>query len=84
MTPELKILVLAALLQVLQYAAFSVTANMQVGPKKAASPRDTPVTLTGNAGGLEVRVDGGLIAPLGEPNIVIRNVTLAPEALLSR
>ena len=53
MTPELKILVLAALLQVLQYAAFSVTANMQVGPKKAASPRDTPVTLTGTAGRLQ-------------------------------
>ena len=48
-------------------------------------PNREDVTLdTGNAGGLEVRVDGGLIAPLGEPNIVIRNVTLAPEALLSR
>ena len=42
MTPELKILVLAALLQVLQYAAFSVTANMQVGPKKAAALRRRP------------------------------------------
>ncbi|MDA1072257.1 MAG: DUF4115 domain-containing protein, partial [Proteobacteria bacterium] len=48
-------------------------------------PNREDVTLdTGNAGGLEVRVDGGLIAPLGEPGIVIRNVTLAPEALLSR
>lgn len=48
-------------------------------------PNRPDVTLdTGNAGGLEVRVDGDLIAPLGEPGIVIRNVSLAPDALLSR
>ncbi len=48
-------------------------------------PNRPDVTLdTGNAGGLEVRVDGDLIAPLGEPGIVVRNVSLAPDALLSR
>jgi cytoskeleton protein RodZ len=48
-------------------------------------PNRDDVTLdTGNAGGLELRVDGALIAPLGAPGIVIRNVSLAPGELLSR
>lgn len=48
-------------------------------------PNRDDVTLdTGNAGGLEVRVDGNLIASLGAPGIVIRNVSLAPDQLLSR
>ena len=53
MTPELTALTLAALLQVLQFTAYSVTAQMQVGTKKALSPRDTPVQLTGKAGRLQ-------------------------------
>jgi len=53
MTPELTALTLAALLQVLQFAAYSVSAQMQVGPKKALGPRDTPVQLTGTAGRLQ-------------------------------
>ncbi|MEL7216308.1 MAG: MAPEG family protein [Pseudomonadota bacterium] len=40
MTPELTILALAALLQVAQFALMSVRANLEVGPGKAASPRD--------------------------------------------
>lgn len=50
MTPELTILTLAALWQVVHFAIFSVTAQMQVGSKYAASPRDTPRSLTGTAG----------------------------------
>ena len=50
MTPELTALVLAALLQIAQFALFSVLAQRQVGPKYAASPRDTPRQLTGYAG----------------------------------
>jgi uncharacterized MAPEG superfamily protein len=50
MTHELYVLILAALLQVVQFAIFSVTANLQVGVKKAMSPRDEPVHLTGIAG----------------------------------
>lgn len=50
MTPELTVLTLAALLQVGQFIAFSVSANLQVGPVKAASPRDEPIHLTGAAG----------------------------------
>lgn len=50
MTHELNVLILAALLQVVQFAIFSVTANLQVGPKKALSPRDEPIELKGIAG----------------------------------
>lgn len=50
MTPELTVLALAGLLQVVQFVLYSVTANLQVGPKKAMSPRDEPIHLTGIAG----------------------------------
>ncbi|WP_068303528.1 MAPEG family protein [Pararhodobacter sp. CCB-MM2] len=50
MTPELTALTLAVLLQGLQFALFSVTAQMEVGSKYAASPRDEPRALTGLAG----------------------------------
>ena len=53
MTPELTALTLAALLQVLQFAAYSIAARLQVGPKKALGPRDEPVQLTGKAGRLQ-------------------------------
>ncbi|KAA8616396.1 MAPEG family protein [Salipiger aestuarii] len=50
MTPELIALILAALLQILQIALFSVLAQKQVGRTYAASPRDEPRQLTGMAG----------------------------------
>lgn len=53
MTPELTVLTLAALLQVLQFGAYSVAANRQVGPKKAMGPRDRKVELTGVPGRLQ-------------------------------
>lgn len=53
MTPELTALTLAALLQVLQFAAYSVTANLQVGTKTALGPRDKQIHLTGTAGRLQ-------------------------------
>ncbi len=40
MTPELTALALAGLLQAAQFAALSVLANLELGPKKTASPRD--------------------------------------------
>jgi len=40
MTPELTVLALAGLLQVLQYVAMSVPANLELGPAKTLSPRD--------------------------------------------
>ena len=53
MTPELTILTLAALLQVLQLCLYSVTANLQVGTKTAMGPRDAKIELTGTAGRLQ-------------------------------
>lgn len=50
MTHELQVLILAALLHVLYFAIFSVTANMQIGPKTALGPRDEPIHLKGIAG----------------------------------
>lgn len=50
MTPELTALALAALLQVLQFCAFSVAGTLQVGTKKGYGPRDMPIILTGKPG----------------------------------
>jgi len=40
MTPELTALALAGLLQVVQFALMSVTANLDLGPRKTLSARD--------------------------------------------
>ncbi|MCC6006374.1 MAG: MAPEG family protein [Rhodobacteraceae bacterium] len=53
MTPELLVLTLAALLQVVQFVLYSASANRQVGPRYAAGPRDEPRQLTGTAGRLQ-------------------------------
>lgn len=53
MTPELTALTLAALLQVLQFCAYSFTSIKQVGVNKAAGPRDKNIELTGTAGRLQ-------------------------------
>ncbi len=53
MTHELTILTLAALLQVVQFALYSVAAQRQVGSKAAMGPRDRMVELTGTAGRLQ-------------------------------
>lgn len=53
MTPELMALTLAALLQVLQFCAYSIASITQVGVYKAAGPRDKAIVLTGVAGRLQ-------------------------------
>ena len=53
MTPELTVLTLAALLQIGQFCAYSLTAIQQVGVKAAAGPRDEHIVLTGTAGRLQ-------------------------------
>ncbi|WP_422071843.1 MAPEG family protein [Tranquillimonas rosea] len=40
MTPELLVLTLAGLLQVVQFGLMSVPANLELGPGKTMSPRD--------------------------------------------
>ena len=42
MTPELTVLALAGLLQVLQYITFAVRANLELGTGYTSSPRDRP------------------------------------------
>ena len=42
MTPELTVLALAGLLQVLQYLVFAVRANLELGTGYTSSPRDRP------------------------------------------
>lgn len=42
MTPELTVLALAGLLQVVQYVAFAVPANIELGTGYTSSPRDRP------------------------------------------
>ena len=53
MTAELTVLALAGLLQALQFVAYSVAANLQVGPKTAMGPRDKHIALNGTAGRLQ-------------------------------
>lgn len=57
MTHELTALTLAALLQVVQFIAMAVPANMQLGPDKTAGPRDEPLQLHGVAGRLKRAMD---------------------------
>jgi len=52
MTPELLVLTLALLLQVVQYVLLSVTANLQLGTRYTTSPRDEHKPLTGIPGRL--------------------------------
>jgi uncharacterized MAPEG superfamily protein len=53
MTPELTVLVLAALLQCVQMAIYAVAGNAQTGTEAALSPRDAKIELTGMAGRLQ-------------------------------
>ena len=42
MTPELTVLALCGLLQVVQYALFAIPANLELGTGYTSSPRDRP------------------------------------------
>ncbi len=42
MTPELTALSLAGLLQIVQYGLFAIPANLELGTRYTASPRDLP------------------------------------------
>jgi len=79
MTPELTALTLAALLQCAQFLAYSVAANLQVGPKYAMGPRDTPRQLTGLAGRLQ-RALGNHFEGLILFTIAVAVVTLSAQA----
>jgi uncharacterized MAPEG superfamily protein len=53
LTTELTVLAYAALLQLVQFTLFSIAANLQIGPKRAMSPRDDKIELTGKPGRLQ-------------------------------
>lgn len=43
MTTEIYVLILAGLLQVVQYGLFAIPANLELGVARTLSPRDTPI-----------------------------------------
>jgi len=51
-TPELKVLALAGLLQVVQFGLMAIPANIQLGPRVTGGSRDEQPQLTGMAGRL--------------------------------
>lgn len=57
MTPELTVLALAGLLQVVQFFLMAIPVNLQLGPEKTTGPRDTPLEVTGVAGRLKRALD---------------------------
>jgi cytoskeleton protein RodZ len=60
-----------------------VTKVMRVGDTVTVPDRPGLTLLTGNAGGLEVRV-GGVAAPaIGQPGEIVRDVRLDADSLLA-
>ncbi len=60
-----------------------LTRVLRVGDSYRVPNQADLTLLTGNAGGLEILVDGTAMAPLGPVGAVRRNVPLDPEQLLS-
>jgi cytoskeleton protein RodZ len=58
--------------------------TLQPGDAFLVPDRPDLVLWTGNAGGIEVIVDGAPLPPLGPDARVVRNVSLQPQALLDR
>jgi cytoskeleton protein RodZ len=60
-----------------------LTRILRAGDTYRAPDRDDLVLMTGNAGALEITVDGTLVSSLGPIGTVRRNVSLAPDRLLA-
>lgn len=58
-----------------------MTRVMGAGETYAVLPQDGQRLTTGNAGGLQVEVDGQPVASLGGPGQVVRNIQLDPQKL---
>jgi cytoskeleton protein RodZ len=58
--------------------------TLQPGDRFIVPARPDLVLWTGNAGGVEVLVDGALLPALGPEAVVVRDVSLQPRALLRR
>lgn len=61
-----------------------MTRVMGAGETYAVLPQDGQRLTTGNAGGLQVEVDGQPVASLGGPGQVVRNIQLDPQKLRDR
>jgi cytoskeleton protein RodZ len=64
--------------------SFVRTRTLQPGERFAAPDRDDLTLSTGNAGGLEILLDGQSVGRAGAPGAVVRNLALAPEVLKQR
>lgn len=60
-----------------------LTRILRAGDTYRVPDRNDLVLISGNAGGLEVIVDGRAIPALGRPGTVVRNVSLDPARLLA-
>jgi cytoskeleton protein RodZ len=61
-----------------------LTRILRSGDTYRAPDRDDLVMMTGNAGALEITVDGTVVPALGPLSSVRRNVSLDPDVLLAR
>ena len=64
--------------------AYVRTRTLQPGDRFVVPERPDLTLSTGNAGGLEVLVDGESVGSVGAPGAVVRNLPLSPEALKLR
>ena len=65
-------------------AAFVRTRTLEPGERFAMPDRNDLALSTGNAGGLEILLDGQSVGPAGAPGAVVKNLSLAPDALRQR
>jgi cytoskeleton protein RodZ len=64
--------------------AFVRTRTLQPGERFVVPERDGLALWTGNAGGIELVVDGQSVGVVGAAGVVVRNLSLAPDALKAR
>ena len=75
----------ASWIQVQSPARDYVTSRtLEPGDRFVIPDRNDLALWTGNAGGLEIWVDGQKVGALGKSGAVVRDVSLAPDALLTR
>ncbi len=60
-----------------------LTRILRPGDRYLVPDREDLFLMTGNAGGLEIVVDGEVVPPIGPPGAVRNNVALVPERLLA-
>ena len=60
-----------------------LTRILRPGDSYHVPDRPGLIMVTGNAGGLEIRVDDALVPALGPVGVVRRNIALAPDSLMA-